>query len=204
MSSSEPEAAAGWGAQNHDQGAQNHDQGAVGCVSHHLSHPRLQEVPKQPDPHPGESLQYPDDIRNQALSSAGHPKLPVPLPSSSGHCLFYHHPCISALHGIEARSSYHDYLTQDRLNVKLRSQKVFSVLWHPWLEEEVDVCCSSQLILPCSCFQSFCWSFSLCWLDLHQLASFCRAHRFLLRPPNYMFDTKHRNRQNTSPCFAKS
>lgn len=29
-------------------------------------------------------------------------------------------------------------------------------------------------------------------------ASFCRAHRFLLRPLNYIFNMKYRNRQNTS------
>lgn len=136
------------------------------------------------------------EMRNQTLSST--------TSSLTHHSHLLATILSPTLHGIEAHFPYHNYLTQERLNIKLSSQKYFSVLWHPWLEEEEDVCCSSPPVLPCSCFQSFCWSFSLCWLDLHQFAFFCRAHRFLLRPLNYMFNIKHRNRQNTSPCFAKS
>lgn len=102
-------------------------------------------------------------------------------------------------HGIEAHFPHRDYLTQDRCNAKLRPQEAFSVLWHPWLEDQVDMGCSPQSVLPCTCFQPLCWIFP----PLHQLACFCRAHRFLLRPLNCMFNIKHGSSQNTSPCFAK-
>lgn len=124
--------------------AQYHNWEAVGCVSCQLSCPRLQELLKQPGPPPGESLQHPDEIQGIGDWKSG-PQLcwahklcaclQAPCPTTLTfwvlHILSPSLDFSTSNHGNEAHFPHQDYLTQDRLNAKLRPQEAFSVLWHP-------------------------------------------------------------------------